>query len=65
MHPSGASGTGFEAVPEPAQFKLRTPESEFACSAWRIANLGGWQHGRAVSRLRIARWAPCNIQIAE
>eukprot|EP00969_Alexandrium_andersonii_P241627 10669401-Alexandrium_andersonii.AAC.1 len=27
MHPSGASGTNFEVVPGPAQFKLRTPEA--------------------------------------
>eukprot|EP00969_Alexandrium_andersonii_P321759 14216658-Alexandrium_andersonii.AAC.1 len=27
MHPSGASGTKFEAPLGPAQFKVRTPES--------------------------------------
>eukprot|EP00969_Alexandrium_andersonii_P247611 10941350-Alexandrium_andersonii.AAC.1 len=27
MHPSGASGINFEAVPGPAQFQVRTPEA--------------------------------------
>eukprot|EP00969_Alexandrium_andersonii_P240435 10614601-Alexandrium_andersonii.AAC.1 len=27
MHPSGASGTNFEAVPWPAQFQVRTRET--------------------------------------
>eukprot|EP00969_Alexandrium_andersonii_P183566 8111280-Alexandrium_andersonii.AAC.1 len=26
-HPSGASGTNFEAAPGPAQFQVRTPEA--------------------------------------
>eukprot|EP00969_Alexandrium_andersonii_P145726 6444990-Alexandrium_andersonii.AAC.1 len=27
MHPSGGSGTRFEAAPGPAQFKLRAPDA--------------------------------------
>eukprot|EP00969_Alexandrium_andersonii_P113474 5015378-Alexandrium_andersonii.AAC.1 len=27
MHPSGASGVDFEAVPGPSQFQIRTPKA--------------------------------------
>eukprot|EP00969_Alexandrium_andersonii_P087947 3879821-Alexandrium_andersonii.AAC.1 len=30
-HPSGASGPNPEAIPEPAQFKLRVPEAMLVC----------------------------------
>eukprot|EP00969_Alexandrium_andersonii_P326762 14439017-Alexandrium_andersonii.AAC.1 len=40
----GSFGANFEAVPRPAQFKLRAPESMLAFSAGQIVDWGGLQH---------------------
>eukprot|EP00969_Alexandrium_andersonii_P083228 3671875-Alexandrium_andersonii.AAC.1 len=48
MHPSGASGTKFEALLGPSQFKLRTPRAIFAWSDPSMGVLGSVGSGPVV-----------------
>eukprot|EP00969_Alexandrium_andersonii_P035576 1558640-Alexandrium_andersonii.AAC.1 len=62
MHPSGASGTNFEAVPGLAQFKLRTPQTMLHVRQFKLRRLVIWSLQKArAGRRWLRRASPANM----